>query len=70
MSDLEDIVEILTPGKGVDVMDTKYQVRVNLSREPVLSEPFRKRERAERVRDECIETLRTLKKDAETSSTS
>lgn len=52
----EDLVEILVRG-GVDVMTTKYQVSVNLARERILSEPYRNRERAEEVKEECINTL-------------
>jgi len=52
----EDLVEIVVRG-DVDVMTTKYQVSVNLARERILSEAYWNRERAEEVKEECINTL-------------
>lgn len=59
MSEAEDVVEILVRG-DVDVMETKYQVSINLANERLLSRPFRKRERAEEVKRECIDNLTSL----------
>lgn len=59
MSEIEDVVEILVRG-DVDVMETKYQVSVNLGRTRLLSRPFRERERAEEVKRECIGNLTDL----------
>lgn len=61
MSEIEELVEILEPGALVDVMETKYQVRVNISREPILSKKFTERKRAEKVKSNCIAALKALK---------
>jgi hypothetical protein len=53
-------IDVVAFGEDVEVMRSKYMVRMNVGGVVFKTQRFREREKAEAVKERCLETLKTL----------